>query len=267
MKFRIASDLHLELNSSKEYPFNLPKLEDEKNTVLILAGDICVVNDLTLAIPFFNNVCKRFKHVLYVFGNHEFYRSRMNEAYGKFNNVIGKFHDNLTVSANEPKVLQIDEYKFILATLWTAWDHPPEVLHISNEFSMDYCRKSMGDFFLIKDENNRLFTPQKSKDIHKGHIEFIRENLERKDYEKSVVISHHCPSLKSIAPRFYRDPLNPAFSSNLSAFIKEYKPNLWVHGHTHHSFMYMDHETQIICNPKGYGTENQNFSPCFTIEI
>lgn len=268
MKFRICSDLHLELNSSKENPFILPHMDEDKETILILAGDICVINDLTLAIPFFADVCMRFKHIFYVFGNHEFYRSKMDEVYNKFYNQIAKYYYNLTVSSLDPVVTKIGNYKFILATMWTGWNHPQQVLHTSNEYSMFYCKKSMGDFFVIKDRDGQIFTPQKSKEIHQEHIKFIEKELQMRDYDKSIVITHHAPSLKSIHTRYFRDPLNPAFSSDLSSFWEKYKPDLLVHGHCHNSFNYMENEkTQVICNPKGYGGENPNFYPYLKIEL
>jgi predicted phosphodiesterase len=268
MKIRIASDLHLEFNSSVDNPFTLPIMSDEKDTILILAGDICVVANLALARSFFADVCSRFRHVFYVFGNHEFYKLKcMKDACGHFYNQIGQYYYNLTFTT-DGKSTKIDDYKFIMATLWTAWDHPQEVLGISNEYSMMYCSQNMGDFFLIRDEKQDLFNPKKSQMIHQQHIQFIKNELEAKDFSKSVVIVHHGPSLKSIHSKFFQNPMNPAFTSNLSTLWEELKPDLIVHGHTHSSFNYMDNpHTQIICNPKGYRGENPNFYPYLQIEL
>ena len=263
MLLRIASDLHLEINPN----FMLPVMDNEKDTTLILAGDIVTMTKLENAKAFFADVCARFKTVLYVFGNHEFWRVRLNTAMGHFMNAIGNNYKNLIVTTDGHAVVD-GNVKFIMATLWTGWNHPQEVLAISNQHSMSYCRQEMGDFFIIGDNNGNMFTPLKSKALHEKHLEFIVNELELQNYDKVVVVTHHGTSIKSIHPKYYRHPLNPAFSSDYSSLWNQYKPDLLIHGHCHNNFDYMENEkTRLICNPHGYPGENPNFCPEFVVEI
>jgi len=39
--------------------------------------------------------------------------------------------------------------------------------------------------------------------------------------------------------------------------IEKYRPELWVHGHTHVPCDYELFDTRIICNPGGYPEENR----------
>ena len=68
MKIAVCSDIHNEFDIWK------PKNPD-KADVLILAGDIIVNQMLSdkSCINFFNQCAKKFKHVIYVMGNHEYY--------------------------------------------------------------------------------------------------------------------------------------------------------------------------------------------------
>lgn len=50
---------------------------------------------------------------------------------------------------------------------------------------------------------------------------------------QTVVVTHHLPSGRSVAPRFAASVLNPAFASDLDHLIEEHEPALWIHGHTH----------------------------------
>ena len=71
----------------------------------------------------------------------------------------------------------------------------------------------------------------------------------------------------SVAERFRSHPLTPAFASDLSRLIEDRGPDLWVHGHVHDSLDYEVGDTRIVCNPRGYGTENPAFDPSLVIEV
>jgi Icc-related predicted phosphoesterase len=92
----------------------------------------------------------------------------------------------------------------------------------------------------------------------------------RKKALKTVVVTHHMPSPKSIHPRFEGSPLNPAFANDWEDLIVDYQPALWVHGHTHDSTDYVFGETRVVCNPFGYyGHYDQNpeFDPGLIVEM
>jgi Icc-related predicted phosphoesterase len=86
---------------------------------------------------------------------------------------------------------------------------------------------------------------------------------------KTVVVTHHAPHPISIAPRYARDALNPAFASDLTDVISQHQPDLWVHGHTHSSFDYVvpGTKTRVVCNPMGYDDENPSFDVGLVVEL
>ena len=83
----------------------------------------------------------------------------------------------------------------------------------------------------------------------------------------TVVVTHHCVSRRSVHDRWRNDVISAAFSSNLDALVGSSNADLWVHGHTHDSFDYRIGRTRVVCNPRGYGSENQFFDPKLIVEI
>jgi hypothetical protein len=67
-----------------------------------------------------------------------------------------------------------------------------------------------------------------------------------------VVVTHHLPSQRCVAPQWAGHPLNPFFVCELDALIQERRPAIWIHGHTHDSVDVRVGETRILCNPFGY---------------
>ena len=85
---------------------------------------------------------------------------------------------------------------------------------------------------------------------------------------KTVVITHHAPSPRSIHPRFAGDECNPGFASNLEAMIQRFQPALWVHGHVHNAVDEQLGRTRILANPRGYDrAEAMDFVPDLVVEL
>lgn len=264
MKFRIVSDLHLEFSNK----FRLPPLIDDADSVLILAGDICVIDEIYKFNDFFEDCSKRFKKVFYVFGNHEYYNGDMSHVLEIFNKNIKKYNN---IFATECGSMTIDEYHLIGATLWTDFNN-------ANPLDMLYCERVMNDFHLINKSINNIFKPADSINSHKKHLNFIENELINNKDKICIVISHHLPSILSVnLDKYGNSKVNAAFYSNLEDFIIQNRPKLWVHGHTHDSCEYNIFETKILANPKGYplrfddnGNEiyqNASFDPTLTIEL
>ena len=86
---------------------------------------------------------------------------------------------------------------------------------------------------------------------------------------RTVVVTHHAPSSRSVHPRYARDQLTPAFASSLEMMMDGERAALWVHGHMHDSFDYEIYGTRVVCNPRGYAPNalNPEFRPDYAIEI
>jgi Icc-related predicted phosphoesterase len=135
---------------------------------------------------------------------------------------------------------------------------------------MDIARRGMNDHRKIKwgiGENSRNFTPEDALKLHKTSKNWLKERFSEPFSGKTVVLTHHCPSERSVHAKYAGQVLNHAFFSALDAEIEEWKPAYWIHGHTHVGFDYMLGETRVICNPKGYPGENAGFDPNLEVEI
>jgi len=251
MKIALGSDLHLE--------FGAIELDNTENAdVLLLSGDICVAKNLNNEHrhnqryrTFFQQCCERFPHVIYVLGNHEHYDHDIQHTAERLKRELA--HDNLHILENE--TVDINGVVFIGATLWTD-------MNSEDGLTLYHVTSMMNDFHVIKNSARTLnewgkparLTPEDTVAFHKRSLDYINHiTYDRPNY-KFVVVGHHCPSMKSIHPKYANDKImNGAFASDLDDFIA-YRPQirLWTHGHTHEPFDYDIGTTRIVCNPRGY---------------
>jgi hypothetical protein len=259
---REASDIHLEFERYKngvralpDYYFSLPKLPFDHETVLILAGDIGVIDRPYTIIPFLEEVCPRFKAVIYVPGNHELYGASITTAYGKFRELAQ--HTGVFFLQNDS--VKIDDVTFIGSTMWTNYNN-------ANHSDMITAQMGVYDHKTIRtgtmsEPYLRKFLPGDAYVRHLDAVAFIESQLievKLKKDEKAVVITHHAPSFKSVHTKFHGDQYNSAYYSNLDELVLKYEPDFWFHGHMHDSSDYMIGNTRVICNPRGYQPNELN---------
>ncbi len=252
MKIWILSDLHLEYADLRR-PLAIPDAD-----VCVMAGDLCRAPA--------NGVHWLAKHIahampcIYVAGNHEFYKGSIKEG----------LEDGKSAAAGIPDVhflendqVVIDRFRFLGATLWTDFR-----IQSSPELGMHHARERMNDFRYIAKQRNpwQRFVPETAFRMHQQSRQFIDTAL-TSDPIPTVVVTHHLPHARSIPSRFERDLLNAAYASDLSSIIDDFQPALWVHGHTHDSCDYRVGATRIICNPRGYETENKAFDPGLVVQV
>lgn len=237
LRIQILSDLHLEFSWDTARQF-IGMLDPEGVDVLVLAGDICLDRQLFSALGM---ICRRYadSDVVFVHGNHEFYgSSRLS--------VIRDTHEALRANSNlhwlNSTAEVIRDQRFIGAPLWFA-DRP------DNEQFKPY----LNDFHVIEGLEEWVYHENARADA------FIRNNVTPSD----IVVTHHLPSPRSIAPRFGVDGLNRFFMHDMHDVIVTKGPKLWVHGHTHDSFDYViqhstSANTRVVCNPRGYWPSDLN---------
>lgn len=234
MKMRIVSDLHLE----HEY-IELPVTKTESEETLILAGDIC--SNFDTLNKFFLDCSIRFKNVLFIYGNHEYYGHSVDDTKGAISKMIFNYA-NIYLLDNE--TLELDGIVFYGGTLWGDGYHEPT--------------SALNDFNVV--DFPELF-------YYNEYVDFVRkfDNVAEKI---DIVISHHSPSYKSLDPQFEGSFLNKYFMNDLD-HIFEWGTNLkcWIHGHTHSSNAYKIGDCAVICNPKGYFDENKKYNPKFVVDF
>lgn len=117
---------------------------------------------------------------------------------------------------------------------------------------MQYARKNMNDFVVIKKPDGTRLMPEETVDLFQESKRYIFDTLATTGGRKTVVVTHHGVSPLSIHERFRGDSLNCAFMTDLSSEIIDHGPDLWIHGHTHNSFDYTLGGTRVVVNPYGY---------------
>ena len=247
MKLHILSDIHIEFA-----PFRIPETDAD---VIILAGDIGVGLDGVL----WAKDQYKDKPIVYVPGNHEYYQHDIS----LIEQLKSSSTDNMYVVDNE--VCIIGDVRFLCATLWTDF-----ALYGEREkyFSIHHAKNNMSDFSVIRNVC-RTFRPDDSVRLHNYSRDWLKHMLSELFNGKTVVVTHHVPSPQSIAPRFQRDLLTPAFTTDLEYLMDGSRVALWVHGHTHDVHDYSVFDTRVVCNPRGYVPYEQSrgFDPEFVIDI
>lgn len=240
MIFRLASDLHTEFFEVSEMARlareALPPLDDDKKTTLLLAGDIGSAERLENIVELITYLSPRFKEILYIPGNHEYYHGDFSIALQNLREPLYRF-DNVMVTAAGSK--SADTCRIHMHTLWTDFDK-------ENPMSMLEAQSRMNDYRMITNGNSML-KPADTLQRHKQHIHMLR--VLSPFYQGDLVMTHHSPSLRSIPAEYLHDRVNGAYHSDLEWLIEEKKPAVWVHGHTHTACDYMLGSTRIICNP------------------
>ncbi|NLS07659.1 phosphatase [Rhizobium sp. P32RR-XVIII] len=254
MRIWIISDLHLEFG----WPFD--ELPPDKADVLICAGDVLtkgVVPSIKWLAKFAPDV-----PIVFVAGNHEFYNSCLHSDIPEARKAA-RDHPRLHFLEND--AVDIGGIRFVGGTLWTDF----RLFGRNPGVSMSYAQSGINDFKKIKFSKTPYL---KFKPIHAygKHVEtrdYIAAELRERTGRKTVVVTHHAPSPRSIDPAFRHDPLSGCYASDLEDLVYETGPALWVHGHVHHRNDYMVGSTRVVSNSRGYPGERTGFDPGLVIEI
>jgi Icc-related predicted phosphoesterase len=247
MIIKLISDLHIEFQ--KDGGNDLINLIPNNADILVIAGDFAPLKNYKKQI---NNhldyLSTKFKHIIYVIGNHESFGQSIHQTFIDVINLNKNTPDNITIVAST-KELMIDNQKFLITPLWYSWK-------IDNHLYESF----IGDFTYIEKFNPWVYNENNTI------VKWLINNLQEDD----ILVSHHLPSWNSVHPKFAGDSLNRFFVCDLEQDILQFgKPKLALHGHTHHSFDYIIHKTRVVCNPFGYANyeTNPQFCDDFVIEI
>jgi Icc-related predicted phosphoesterase len=253
MRIWIISDLHLEFD--EHFELAIPDAD-----VCIVAGD--VTNGVGNAVRWLDQHVATAMPVVFVPGNHEFYRDSIVEG-----REWGRKHaeECLDVHLLDNGVAVIGGVRFVGTTLWTDFklDGDPDWAAANFQHRMNDCRAIAWQRSPIYEG----FGPVRALQLHYRAMDFLREQLATPFDGPTVVVSHHAPHPNSVHWRWKGSSLNPSFASDLSEMMEVWKPEMWVHGHVHDSFDYVVRNTRVLCNPRGYLTENAAFDPAKIVEV
>lgn len=242
MKIGVMSDVHLEFGALSG---PLPNVD-----VMVLAGDIFVVDDYFVGSPDYDTVRDFAKmvtdyanYVVFVPGNHEFYHSEYFQALDKMREMCEEFdfyflhNDQATIEGKH----------FIGSTLWSDAD--------------EIVASKMNDYRVIDHGEGRL-TVRDTNQMHEEAVKFLHNNIG----PGSIVVTHHLPSFKSISEgfKYFGHGVNSAYATNLEWMMGD--PAIWIHGHSHHPVDYVVNGTRIVSNPRGY-YRHEKISRNFEVKV
>lgn len=279
-KLRFYSDMHLDFYVSPK-KFNSDNLwtpeslEGDSETILVLAGDIWHAKK-----PFkysnyswFSTLSKRFKYILVVLGNHDFWGGQLPTEYANFQRYSKELGlDNLILLQNSQVI--IGEHKFLGATLWTDF--------ANNDFNtIEEAQKTSNDLKYIRyiDPNYRgvfkKLLPKHIVEQHRISKNYIFENA-HKDYpeQKLWVITHHPPSDVLVTDPYLTEKEYGLVTNNFDDKIKETEIDYWIHGHNHQSGKAKVGNTLVLANTVGYLVAtakndelNSDYNPWIQLDI
>lgn len=262
MRIAVLSDLHVEFQDFE------PPTALRAADVVVLAGDIHNgVAALRWARARFPD-----QRIVQVAGNHEFFGS----CWQVLIDGMRREAHALEIDFLENAATVIDGVQFLGATLWTDFElfsGPGRPLRLDAAAAKDRMQRRMVEYRLVRWQDGlqeRQLTPDDTLQLHLSSRSWLEQRLAQPFAGPRVVITHHLPSWRSVAPSFLQAATNVAFASDLDSLFGSMA--LWIHGHTHYSFDYRDGASRIVANPRGYplksgADENPHFDPALIVTV
>lgn len=249
------SDLHLEFGGMK----------CGSGDVLILAGDVCLIEEMASETPqgkyynkFFKDCAKNYNKVFYVLGNHEYYFGDYQDVLKKARKVLPA---SITLLNNETEFYE--GVHFIGTTLWTNFNN-------ESETDMEYALLNMSDYQVINNGEYGKLSPVDLVEAHEESVNYLTKTLPTLTQGPVCVITHHAPSTKSLKGDYVDTDVKACYATDLEQLIKDHPHvELWCHGHIHASNDYTVEQCRIVSNPRGYNgrDENVDFDPNHEITL
>ena len=164
-------------------------------------------------------MCEYFKLVIYVPGNHEYY---------KINNIPGvdiftlyqrllnieKSIENLYILCSDSILL--GDVCIAGCTLWSDIEIPlPKYLVRIHDIDKDIYNS-----------------------MHKNDVEYIENMIKKckKHNYKLLIVTHHCPIYKTLVGSHKKKKFHSLYATNLSRLLSKENVHTWICGHVHNNF-------------------------------
>ncbi|BCF87955.1 MULTISPECIES: metallophosphoesterase [Paraburkholderia] len=256
MKIRVLSDLHLE----SDQPEIIPHADAD---LVVLAGDIHNhAEGLRWAAETFDGAVP----VVYVPGNHEYYDGEFGALEAAMHDAAASV-DNVHFLNNATLVDPLGQWRVLGTTLWTDFDlygddeaSRAASIAAAERVMLDYrgliqvtwtAGNDLGGQGALQDNTPRNLTPADTIALHRHARAWLETELAKPFAGKTIVVTHHAPHRRSLAERYADDVVSAGFVNDLPSMVRA-PVTLWVHGHTHTAFDYVENGTRVVCNPRGY---------------
>jgi len=258
MKLQLLSDLHLETEAFDAQP--APGAE-----LLVLAGDI----DASWA------GFQRFAHwpvpVLFVAGNHEFDGRELTAAWAELRAVTERL--GWTLLERSRTVLtdrQGQKVRFVGTIRWSDFDLFGSAKQATAMRAAAYFMRLMQ-----ATRQGQAFDEAAVREEALACRAWLADELQQPAkgrWEKTVVITHFAPSLRSADLRYGSQPGTASFCNADDDLLAH--ADLWLHGHLHcrHDYRVERHHgppTRVVCQARGLLSkrEVEGFDPGKLIEV
>jgi predicted phosphohydrolase len=243
MQIQYCSDLHLEFPANSKFIKKHPL--EPVGEVLILAGDILPFGLHKMYTNFIDFIADHFEMVYWVPGNHEYYGYDLATVADP---LLEKLRSNVWLVNNQ--VVDYKNVSIICSTLWSK-------IAVANALEIQRC---ISDFFSIQWQGKKLNTDQFNQ-LHNRSIEFLENALKEKSTGKSVVVTHHVPTLYDYPKKYRNSPFNGAFVTELYDLIHDSGVDYWIYGHHHFNIPeFKIGNSTLLTNQLGYVQHGEHLS-------
>ncbi|AVH85107.1 hypothetical protein RsoM2USA_179 [Ralstonia phage RsoM2USA] len=261
---KLISDVHNDgrvARFKKDYtPIGNP--ETDKKTLLVVAGDIGNGKNWQFSADWLLRLGKRYRHVVAVLGNHDYWGGDINDTVKRFKQHLGWNQTIPNVHLIQNETLILENVKLVGGTMWTDMDK-------RNPIVMSSARQIMTPDFSSINMNGVGISPDDMVRECEYTTHYIFEKATRDHVDqKVIVVTHHAPTYHSIHER-YRTArsamMNHYFYNDCEHRLHSslHDIDYWLHGHVHDPFDYVVDRTRVICNPAGYVHETNGFKEDF----
>ncbi|PLB49253.1 calcineurin-like phosphoesterase [Aspergillus steynii IBT 23096] len=239
LPIQVLSDLHLEINQ-QYLSYEIPVCAQH----LILAGDIGRLTDSDNYREFLRRQTDRFKVVLLVLGNHEFYNETFAAGLEKARQLEQEpsLNGKLVVLHQKRYDVPGSCVSVLGCTLWSK---------VPSE-SREIVRAKIKDFQKITD-----WTVDDHNAAHDSDLAWLRREIQsiRRENERTekwnpkrsiLVVTHHAPLLqRTSAPKNALNPWRFAFGTDFLSQVPD-GVKVWVFGHTHHTTEFKEGRVKVV---------------------
>ena len=249
MKLQLLSDIHMEMHRDQGYGF-IDSLNPDGVDVLVMAGDIMYLNFYDNVKNKLEKLLEKYKRIIYVVGNHEFYTSSIDTVKRVVERVREVLPEDRISIVIEPRRINIEGQDFLCGPMW----------YRDKDGNNKYFEDLMNDKHYIR---GFLPTWVYGQNLMFEHL--VNGQMTKND----IVVTHYLPSHQCVHPYYKNSSLNRFFVCEMDELILDRKPKLWLFGHTHSPIDTMIGETRVVCNPHGYPRETSNgkFNEKLIIEV
>jgi len=269
-----VSDLHLEFyaDQTEAWPVVLP--QPDPDALLVLNGDIQLWRyggKFKASSPVFtllSFLSTQFRAVIYVPGNHEYYRGLAGHYYdNKFRQYVAELQlDNVFLLNNDQLLLNGGEARLLGSTLWTSMDDRNPLFELQVSRSANSGRSPLNDFNYVRFTDDKTSFPKLNvrsvRKLHTRSVLYLKEQLLTPFEGETFVATHHLPSYDLVQEDFKGHPLTPAYAEALDDLVAY--ADLWFFGHSHVvTDRVLEHvDTRAVSNAAGYkGRLIKGFDP------